>query len=233
MEPIRRWHEDEMEKRQKNNELLLGLEKMTEAITNGISSSHKEMCNVFKDRPNKLEKPAKVPSWSKGMELDVYVKSLQVWMEMNKDVSEADRYQDVIESLKVNKKIEGLAKYVGEHVITRLDTIEKQKVKEIVDLLKLKYGRTRIEELEELMEDWIKFNFNEYESEEDYLFAMEKMIARKEEKQVTMREWDAIWMMIGARKRKGIENYQLLELRKVLKANGEKLRKILEKSIES
>ena len=56
-------------------------------------------------------------------------------------------------------------------------------------------------ELEELMEDWIKFNFNEHESEEDYLFAMEKMIARKEEKQVTMREWDAIWMMIGARKR--------------------------------
>ena len=48
---------------------------------------------------------------------------------------------------------------------------------------------------------------------------MEKMIARKEEKRVTMREWDAIWMMIGARKRKGIENYQLLELRKVVKDN--------------
>merc|ERR1712082_221283 len=69
------------------------------------------------------------------------------------------------------------------------------------------------------MEDWIKFNLNEHESEEDYLFVMEKIIARKEEKQVTMREWDAIWMMIGARKRKGIENYQLLELRKVVKAN--------------
>ena len=174
---------------------------------------------MFKDRPNKLVKPAKVPSWSKGMKLDVYVKALEVWMEMNKDVSEAVRFQDVIDLLKMNKEIEGLAKYVGEHVITRLDTIEKQKVKEIVDLLKFKYGRTRIEELEELMEDWIKFNLNEYESEEDYLFAMEYMIVRKEEKQVTMREWDAIWMMIGARKRKGIENYQLLELRKVVKAN--------------
>merc|ERR1711895_125494 len=109
---------------------------------------------------------------------------------MNKDVSEAVRFQDVIEPLKMNKEIEGLAKYVGEHVIARLDTIEKEKVKEIVDLLKLKYGRKRIEELEELMEDWIKFNFNEHE--EDYLFVMEKMIARKEEKNVTMREWDAI-----------------------------------------
>ena len=118
-----------------------------------------------------------------------------------------------------------MAKYVGEHVIRRLDTIEKHKVREKTDLLKLKYGRTRIEELEELMEDWIKFNSNEHESEEEYLFAMEKMIARKEEKQVTMREWDAIWMMIGARKRKGIENYQLLELRKVVKANEETVQK--------
>ena len=42
---------------------------------------------------------------------------------------------------------------------------------------------------------------------------------------MTMREWDAIWMMIGARKRKGIENYQLLELRKVVKANEETVQK--------
>merc|ERR1711873_42736 len=105
------------------------------------------------------------------------------------DVSEAVRYQDVIESLTINKEIEGLAQYVGEHVIPKLDTIEKHTVIEIVNLLKLKYGRTRIEELEELMEDWIKFNFNEHESEEEYLFAMEKMM--------TMREWDAIWMMIA------------------------------------
>ena len=32
----------------------------------------------------------------------------------------------------MNKEIEGLAKYVGEHVIARLDTIEKHKVKEMI-----------------------------------------------------------------------------------------------------
>ena len=35
-----------------------------------------------------------------------------------------------------------------------------------------------------------------------------------------MKDWDTTWMMTGAKKRKGIENYQLLELRKVVKANG-------------
>merc|ERR1712041_9117 len=140
------------------------------------------------------------------MKLEAYKKSIEVLMEMNKDLSEAVRYQDVIESLKMNKEIEGLAKYIGEHVIGKLDTIEKQKVKGIIELLDLKYGRTRLEELEELMEDWIKFNFNEHE--------------RQEEKQVTLKEWNTIWMMYGAKQRKGIENYQLLELRKVVKADS-------------
>merc|ERR1711867_356823 len=150
-----------------NSDILQGLKNMTEAIINGN-----------KDRPNKLVKPAKVPSWSKGMKLDAYKKSIEVWMEMNKDLSEAVRYQDVIESMKMNKDIEGLAKYIGVHVIGKLDTIEKQKLKGIIELLDLKYGRTRLEKLEKLMEDWIKFNFNEHESEEEYLFAQEKMITR-------------------------------------------------------
>ena len=55
----------------------------------------------------KLVKPAKVPGWTKEMKLDVYLKALEVWMETNKDVSEGVRYQDVIESLKMNKEIEG------------------------------------------------------------------------------------------------------------------------------
>ena len=32
----------------------------------------------------------------------------------------------------MNKYIEGLAKYIGEHVVGKLDTIEKQNVKEII-----------------------------------------------------------------------------------------------------
>ena len=64
----------------------------------------------------------------------------------------------------------------------------------------LKYERTRLEELEEIMEDWIKFNFTEHESEEEYLFAQEKMIKIQEEKQVSLEEWDTIWMMFAAKK---------------------------------
>ena len=45
--------------------------------------------------------------------------------------------------------------------------VEKQKVKQITELSKLRYGRTRIEELEALMEDWMKFDMNEHENEDN------------------------------------------------------------------
>ena len=77
----------------------------------------------------------------------------------------------------MNKEIEGLSLYIGEHVVGKLDTVEKQTVKGLIELLNTKYGRTRLEELEEIMEDWIKFNFNEHESEEEYLLAQENLIA--------------------------------------------------------
>merc|ERR1712112_767749 len=109
------------------------------------------------------------------------------------------------------------ASYTGEHIVEKLDTAETQTIKEILQLLDTKFGRTRLEELEELMEEWIKFNFNEHDSEEDYIFSQEKIIARQNETKVTLAEWNAIWMMHGAKQRKGIESFQLLQLREVLK----------------
>ena len=56
-------------------------------------------------------KPAKVPSWSKDMKLDAYLKALEVWIEMNSDVSESVRFQDVIELLKINIETISKAEY--------------------------------------------------------------------------------------------------------------------------
>ena len=84
-----------------NSDILVGMKQMSDFIT----ISNTDLVEEFKGRPSKLVKPAKVPSWTKDMKLDVYLKALEVWMEMNKDVSEAVRFQDVIELLKMNKEI--------------------------------------------------------------------------------------------------------------------------------
>ena len=72
-----------------------------------------------------------------------------------------------IKSIKCDKDIKGLAKYVGEHILTTLNTVEKQKVKEVIDCLEIRYGGTRLEKLEELVTDYIKFRENDYEDEDD------------------------------------------------------------------
>ena len=82
-----------------------------------------------------------------------------------------------------------------------------------------------MEELEELMTDWMNFKANEYEDEDEYLLAMERLIARKEEKKVKDKEWNCIWMTVETKKRKGMENYQLQYLRNVVKANGDNVMK--------
>ena len=151
------------------SDILVGMNKLVKSQNTNMAA----MIESMKTKTTKLVKPAKVPGWTKEMTLDVYLKALEVWMEMNKDVSESVRFQDVMESLRMNKEINGLVKYVGEHILLALHMVEKQKVKEVAELLKRKYRRTRIEELEELMTDWENFKTNEYEDEDEYLFAME------------------------------------------------------------
>ena len=76
----------------------------------------------------------------------------------------------------------------------------------------------RLEELKEIMEDWIEYNFTEHKSEEEYLVAKEKMIKIQEEKQVTLEEWDTIWIMFAAEKRR-LEELEEKEIEEIEEEN--------------
>ena len=56
-------------------------------------------------QPSKVIKLAKVPNWSKEMSMETFEKQIKAWSEINEDVPEYSRYQDLIESLKANKDI--------------------------------------------------------------------------------------------------------------------------------
>ena len=116
----------------------------------------------------------------------------------------------------------GLEKYVGEHILPVLDTAEMQTVQSIIGILKRNYGKTRMEEVEELVIEWMNFKPNDYEDEDEYLLAMERLQTRKETYKVKDKEWFSTWMMIQTRKRKGIESFQLQGLREVVKKGGKK-----------
>ena len=69
----------------------------------------------------------------------------------------------------------------------------------------------------------MNFKANEYDDEDKYLLAMERLYARKDENEVKHKKWFSTWMMIETKKRKGIESFQLQELRNIVKTGGEEV----------
>ena len=142
------------------------------------------------------------------MELETWKKTLEVWIHQNREIGENVRFHEVIESLKVNKEVIGLAEYVATYVLPVLDTVEKQTVQQIMDKL------------------------------EDYWFKMERMYSRMEEKKVEKREWFSVWMMMQTEKRKGMEKFELQDLRNIVKQGGQEVmpdlrKKFREMKVES
>ena len=63
------------------------------------------------------------------MTLETFLRQLDIWKTSNTDVPESTHFQDLVESLKLNKEIKGLAKYVSEHILMTLNTVDKHKIK--------------------------------------------------------------------------------------------------------
>merc|ERR1712240_348043 len=116
-------------------------------------------------RVAKITKLAKVPTWTKKMSLETYVKQLTTWSEINQDVLENIKYNDLIEELKKNGDIKGLPEYIADHVLPVLENKEDQTITRVTELLDLRYGRSRMERVEEAIEDL--FRFREDDDEED------------------------------------------------------------------
>ena len=178
-------------------------------------------------KTTRIVKPAKVPVWTQKMELRTYWKALEVWMEQNRGLSENQRVYEVVESLKLNKEVNGLADYVAVMILPRLDTVEKQTVKNLYEMLNDKYGKTRIEELEGLVSEWMEFRPNDYDRADDYWTAIEKLDTKIEEKGLKMKEFFSIWAMIETKKRKGMDKFELTEMRNVVKKGGDNVMKNL------
>ena len=100
--------------------LLQGLERLINSNAEMMASNTENMKYFFQNlrkrelshsvhhsshRPAKLTKPAKVPTWTKDMSLEAYVKQLTTWQQINEDIPEFAKYHKLIEELKRNKAI--------------------------------------------------------------------------------------------------------------------------------
>jgi len=60
-----------------------------------------------------------------------------------------------------------------------LESKEDQTVKRVIKILTLKYGRTRVEKIEDFMDDWSKLKNNHYEDDSELLLGMKELNQRR------------------------------------------------------
>ena len=100
-----------------------------------------------------------------------------------------------------------MPKYVGEHILPVLETKVDQTLKKVLEILILKYGRTRVEMIEDFMEDWSNFKDDQYGDDAELLLGMRELNQRQRELKMTEDEWVAVWMLGIIKRRKKLDKF--------------------------
>ena len=98
----------------------------------------------------------------------------------------------------------------------------------VLDLLHLKYRRTKTEKIEEIIEDWLRFKDDQFEDDGELLLGMKELEQKKKDLKVTEDEWDAVWMLTVVKKQKKIDKFIQQALRDVVKLGGDDMIKNFE-----
>ena len=131
---------EEREKRLQEVEITKDWKNIMREMNTWNTDNIERLCGVLvrsreesAKHPSKVIKPAKVPTWSKEMSLETFEKQIQAWSQINEDVPEYSRYQDLVEGLKTNKEVKGLPGYVNDHILKVLEKKEDQTVVRILE----------------------------------------------------------------------------------------------------
>ncbi len=82
-----------------------------------------------------------------------------------------------------------------------------QTLEEVVELLDMKYGRSRTEKEEEAIEDYFKFRKEQYEDDDELILAMKELRQRCVELKMTFDEFNSVWMLEKMKKQRKMENF--------------------------
>ena len=84
----------------------------------------------------------------------------------------------------------------------------------------LRYGLTRVEKIEDFMDDWTKFRDDQYDDDGELLLGMKELNQRRKELNMTEDEWVAVWMLSIIKKRKTLDKFIYQALRDIAKLGG-------------
>ena len=106
------------------------------------------------------------------------MKQLTTWQEINEDLPEFAKYHELIDELK-KQGHKRVAEVFFRPYLPLIQTKSDQNVKKVITLLNERYGRTRTEKVEEVIEDLFKFREDQIKDDEELMLAMSELRKRK------------------------------------------------------
>ena len=171
---------------------------------------------------SKLVKPPKPPIWTKEMVFETFQKQVIRWSNNEKQVSEVDKYHELIEDLKKNKEIEGLAQYVNDQIVETCNDEKEQNIKRILEILKDKFGKTELEKIEQLCDLLMNINIDNQDADDFKLEKLRKVIDfATKDLDIANRipQFLGAWMFRVLKQSNSLDGFEVIQLRKILKEN--------------
>ena len=162
-------YENKCELDERLEKLITIVEKKVEVRLNGGGNSHVD-----------LVKNRKAPIGTKCQDFESYCRQLRLW-DSQTTISPVQKYFELIEYLKTNKDIGGLAEFVARDVIEKVDTNNPNIIEKAINLLKGKFQKTILEKMYDIVLDIQRFEQRDGETTEEYLNRYENLMVKLEQ----------------------------------------------------
>ena len=67
---------------------------------------------------------------------------------------------------------------MNDHVLKVLEKKDDERVVKVIDCLNKIFGRSRLEKIEEWLDNWMKFREGDFDEEDEFFFAMKEIDVR-------------------------------------------------------
>ena len=148
--------------------LITIIEHSVEVKRDGSGNGH---VNLVKNR--------KAPIWTKGQDFESYCHQLRLW-EAQTTIPPIQKYFELLDSLKTNREIGGLAAFVARDVVEKVNSNSANIIEDVINLLKDKFQKTIMEKMSELVAEIQNFEQKDSETGEDYLNRYDNLLVKLE-----------------------------------------------------
>jgi hypothetical protein len=123
-------------------------------------------------RRAQIIKAKKPPSWA-GEKFEKYKEQVEAWDDANK-ADDYEKYMDLLENLKKNDLTK---QFVINVIIEKTAKKEDKTVKKIMAIMEEKFGRTKTEKFNDILNKILEFSVGDEESHEEYWDKFEKLLS--------------------------------------------------------